>query len=35
MQGHVDRLQKGRCTPERGLIFVEVVGAVENNRAPS
>jgi Na/Pi-cotransporter len=30
MQGHVDRLQKGLCTPERGLVFVEVVGAVEN-----
>jgi len=30
MQGHVDRLQKGLCTPERGLIYVEVVGALEN-----
>lgn len=30
MQGHVERLQKGLCTPERGLIYVEVVGAVEN-----
>jgi phosphate:Na+ symporter len=30
MQGHVERLQKNLCTPERGLIYVEVVGAVEN-----
>lgn len=30
MQNHVDRLQKGDCTPERGLIYVEVVGAIEN-----
>jgi Na/Pi-cotransporter len=30
MQDHVDRLQKGFCTPERGLIYVEVIGALAN-----
>jgi phosphate:Na+ symporter len=30
MQNHVQRLQDGLCTPERGLIFVEVVAAIEN-----
>jgi len=30
IQGHVERLQKGLCTPERGLVYVEVVGALEN-----
>mgnify|MGYP000899326481 FL=1 len=30
MESHVDRLQKGRCTPERGLVYVEVIGAIEN-----
>ncbi len=30
MQNHVDRLQKGSCTPERGLVYVEVIGAVDN-----
>ena len=30
MESHVNRLQKGHCTPERGLVYVEVVGAVDN-----
>jgi len=30
IQGHVDRLQKGECKPERGMVYVEVVAALEN-----
>ncbi len=30
IQGHVDRLQKGACKPERGMVYVEVIAALEN-----
>ena len=30
IQGHVDRLQKGACKPERGMLYVEVLAALEN-----
>ncbi len=30
IQGHVERLQKGACKPERGMVFVEVIAALEN-----
>jgi phosphate:Na+ symporter len=30
IQGHVDRLQNGVCKPERGMVYVEVIAAVEN-----
>ena len=30
IQGHVDRLQAGQCKPDRGMIFVEVIAALEN-----
>lgn len=30
IQGHVERLQKGDCKPERGMVFVEVIAALEN-----
>ena len=30
IQGHVDRLQAGQCKPDRGMVFVEVIAALEN-----
>jgi len=30
IEGHVERLQKGACQPERGMVFVEVIAALEN-----
>ena len=30
IQGHVDRLQKGTCNPDRGMVYVEVIAALEN-----
>jgi len=30
IQGHVDRLQKGACKPDRGMVYVEVLAALEN-----
>lgn len=30
IQGHVERLQKGACKPERGMVYVEVLAALEN-----
>jgi len=30
IQGHVDRLKKGDCKPERGMVYVEVIAALEN-----
>jgi Na/Pi-cotransporter len=30
IQGHVERLQRGDCKPERGMVYVEVVAALEN-----
>jgi phosphate:Na+ symporter len=30
IQGHVDRLQNGACKPERGMVYVEVIAALEN-----
>lgn len=30
IQAHVDRLQKGDCKPERGMVYVEVIAALEN-----
>jgi len=30
IQGHVDRLQVGTCQPESGMVYVEVLAALEN-----
>lgn len=30
IKGHVDRLQAGLCKPDRGMIYVEVITALEN-----
>jgi len=30
IQGHVDRLQNGICKPDRGMVYVEVIAALEN-----
>lgn len=30
IKGHVDRLQVGQCQPERGMVYVEVISAIEN-----
>jgi Na/Pi-cotransporter len=30
IQGHVDRLQRGLCKPERGMVYVEIISALEN-----
>jgi len=30
IQGHVDRLQAGQCKPDRGMVYVEVIAALEN-----
>jgi len=30
IQGHVDRLQKGACKTDRGMVYVEVIAALEN-----
>ena len=30
IQGHVDRLQSGQCKPDRGMVYVEVIAALEN-----
>lgn len=30
IQGHVERLQSGQCQPDRGMVFVEVIAALEN-----
>jgi phosphate:Na+ symporter len=30
IQNHVDRLQNGACKPERGMVYVEVIAALDN-----
>ena len=30
IQGHVERLQSGACKPERGMVYVDVIAAIEN-----